>query len=198
MTDLENQDSYHLKIVKAIKAGQSAMCISSFPTSFTLIQDLILQVIPAPEEGAPRIIVVCADNLFAQELANQLAPFIKVRDLTLDLLLEKGNKVKQRNDLYDGTEIIIGTSRRVCEMYFQNGFNISKLKLFIVLQMDVQVKYGWRGFIGRIAESLPKCKQLLFMENSNDERIENYVAEFMPIYQRIAIDLPINGQIINE
>jgi superfamily II DNA/RNA helicase len=99
--------------------------------------------------------------------------------------LEKGNKVKQRNDLYDGTEIIVGTSRRVCEMYFQNGFNISKLKLFVVLKLDEQVKYGWLGFIGRIAESLPKCKQVLFLTSFDDERITNYVDQFMPPHQLI-------------
>ena len=185
MSSTENSEAHHLKIVKAIKSGQSAICVSILSPSISLIQELIVQTIPEPEEGAPRMTILCPDNTLAQELANQLAPFIKERDLTLDLLLEKGNKVKQRNDLYDGTEIIVGTSRRVCEMYFQNGFNISKLKLFVVLKLDEQVKYGWLGFIGRIAESLPKCKQLLFLTSFADERITNYVDQFMPPHQLI-------------
>jgi len=184
----ESNTAFQTNVLKALKSGSSAVCESSEIT-ISLIEALILHSIPTPEEGAPRMIILCSDNIAAQELANSLAPFIKERDLTLDLILEKGNKVKQRNDLYDGTEIIVGTSRRVCEMYFQNGFNISKLKLFVVLQMDVQVKYGWRGFIGRIAESLPKCKQLLFMSSSSDERIESYVDEFMPIHQKISEDI---------
>lgn len=183
MSSTESSEVHHLKIVKAIKSGQSAICVSILSPSILLIQELIVQTIPEPEEGAPRVIILCPDNILAQELANQLASFIKERDLTLDLLLEKGNKVKQRNDLYDGTEIIVGTSRRVCEMYFQNGFNISKLKLFVVLKLDEQVKYGWLGFIGRIAESLPKCKQLLFLTSFGDERITNYVDQFMPPHQ---------------
>ena len=69
--------------------------------------------------------------------------------------------------------------------FFQNGFNISKLKLFVVLKLDEQVKYGWLGFIGRIAESLPKCKQVLFLTSFDDERITNYVDQFMPPHQLI-------------
>ena len=75
----------------------------------------------------------------------------KKLNIDLDLILEKGNKVKQRNDLFDGTEVIVGTSRRVCEMYFQNGYNISKMKMLIVLEMDKQMKKAWKGFISRMA-----------------------------------------------
>jgi superfamily II DNA/RNA helicase len=84
--------------------------------------------------------------------------------------------------LFDGTEIIVGTTRRVCEMYFQNGFNIKKLKLFIVLRMDDQMRAGQKGFIARLAESLPKCKQVLFARNSNDDRMVSYMEEFLVNY----------------
>ena len=58
-------------------------------------------------------------------------------DLTIDLVFDKGSKLKQRNDLFDGTEVIVGTTKRICELYFQNGFNIAKLKLFIVLKLSL-------------------------------------------------------------
>jgi superfamily II DNA/RNA helicase len=82
--------------------------------------------------------------------------------------------------LFDGTEIIVGTARRICEMYFQNGFNISKIRVFMVLEMDAQMRQGVKGYILRIAESLPKCKQLLLTKNGDETRIQEYIDEVIP------------------
>jgi superfamily II DNA/RNA helicase len=95
------------------------------------------------------------------------------------LVFDKGSKLKQRNDLFDGTEVIVGTTKRICELYFQNGFNIAKLKLFIVLQMDVQISKGMKGFIARLAESLPKCRQLIFTQHPKEERFVDYIQQFV-------------------
>jgi hypothetical protein len=65
-------------------------------------------------------------------------------------------------------------------MYFQNGFNISKLRLFAVLEMDVQMRLGLKGYILRLAESLPKCKHLLLTKNGDDFRIQEYIEEVIP------------------
>ena len=62
MRSKESSEVYHLKIVKAIKSGQSAICVSILSPSTSLIQELILFTTPEPEEGAPRIIILCPDN----------------------------------------------------------------------------------------------------------------------------------------
>ncbi len=110
---------------------------------------------------------------------------LKKLDLTIDLITEKGKKIQQRNDLFDGTEIIVGTARRICEMYFQNGFNISKMRVFVVLEMDAQMRQGVKGYILRIAESLPKCKQLLLTKNGDETRIQEYIDEVIPTIRLI-------------
>lgn len=136
--------------------------------------------IPQPEEGSPRAIILCTSDAQAREIHAQFVQFVKPKDLTVDLIVEKGNKLQQRNDLFDGTEIIVGTTRRMAELYFQNGFNIKKLKLFIVLGLDEQMRAGHKGFIVRMTESLPKCKSLFFTSNADEERASSYLDEFFP------------------
>ncbi len=177
-------NEFNLRVLKSVKAGNHVLCTHELPLPVDLLQEIISFCIPQPEEGSPRMIILCADNDSAVQLGAELAPFIKEKDLTLDLILEKGNKVKQRNDLFDGTEVIVGTSRRVCEMYFQNGYNISKMKMLIVLEMDKQMKKAWKGFISRMAESLPKVKQVLFVCDPIDERIDEYIDLYTAVHQR--------------
>ena len=111
-------------------------------------------------------------------------PF-RTLDLTLDLIVEKGQKVRQRNDLFFGTELIVGTPKRICEMYFQNGFNIGELKLFMLLDLNTILKQGNKGFINRLSESLPKCKKVVVETQKREKRITEYLRSFMGGYKSI-------------
>ena len=167
------------QVIKQLKARPSVVAHAEAEEYVDFLWPIIDDIIPHAEEGSPRAIVLCGSDEEARHIEDYFQKAAKKKDLTVDLVVEKGNKLKQRNDLFDGTEIIVGTTRRVCEMYFQNGFNIKKLKLFIVLSMDDQMRAGQKGFVARLAESLPKCKQVLFARNSDDERMSSYMEEFL-------------------
>jgi ATP-dependent RNA helicase RhlE len=94
----------------------------------------------------------------------------------------------QRNDLFDGTEIIVGTPKRLYELYLQNGYNVSKMKLFVLDDAIELFKGGFKMQIGRLADSLPKCQHLLFSTTFKDYRIEEYLEEYVPITQHVIAD----------
>lgn len=168
------------RIEKSLKSGQSVLGVVAFYEYKQFLAEWISIFVPRAEEGSPRAIIIASSDNEAREIQELLLKRTRELDLTIDLITEKGKKLQQRNDLYDGTEIIVGTARRICEMYFQNGFNISKLRLFVVLEMDVQMRLGLKGYILRLAESLPKCKQLLLTKNADDTRIQEYIDEVIP------------------
>ncbi|MFM6934139.1 MAG: DEAD/DEAH box helicase [Flavobacteriales bacterium] len=168
--------------------GRPSVVVHAAPDAYLdHLWPLVDEIIPHPEEGSPRAIILCASDEDARHIEAYFQKAAKAKDLTVDLVVEKGNKLKQRNDLFDGTEIIVGTTKRVCEMYFQNGFNIKKLKLFVVLRMDEQMRAGQKGFVARLAESLPKCKHVLFAQHSEDERMISYMDEFVVNYSTVEL-----------
>jgi superfamily II DNA/RNA helicase len=173
------------RIGKALKSGQSVLGVAALEEYKQLLAEWITIFVPQAEEGSPRAIIIASSEQEAREMHELIAAATRKLDLTVDLITEKGKKLQQRNDLYDGTEIIVGTARRICEMYFQNGFNISKLRLFAVLEMDIQMRLGLKGYILRLAESLPKCKQLLLSKNGDETRIQEYIEEVIPTIQVI-------------
>ena len=131
--------------------------------------------------------IVCKSNEKAKELHDEIYKICRLLDLTVDLVHEKGNIIQQRNDVFDGTEIIIGTPRRLYELYIQNGFNVSQMKLFILDDAITLFKEGHKMRLQRIAESLPKCQHILFSHSFKDERIESYMDDYV-----------INPQLIEE
>ena len=137
--------------------------------------------------GRTVVLVLIGDALAGKtSIANRfLENKFKELDLTLDLIIEKGQRVRQRNDLFFGTELIVGTPKRICEMYFQNGFNIGELKLFMLLDMNMILRQGHKGFVNRISESLPKCKKVLVETVPRQQKITDYLKEFMSGYKTV-------------
>lgn len=175
------------RVIKQLKSRAAVVVHAEPEVYIDHLWSIVDDIIPHPEEGSPRAILVCSSDEEARHIEAYFQKAAKTKDLTVDLVVEKGNKLKQRNDLFDGTEIIVGTTRRVCEMYFQNGFNIKKLKLFVVLRMDEQMRAGQKGFISRLAESLPKCKQIIFTKHSDDDRMISYLEEFLVNYSTLEL-----------
>lgn len=172
-------ESIEETLIKKLKSGVSVVGIAKPEYYIGLIPSLVKAFVPKAEEGSPRALVLCLTDDDAKSIHEVLEKATKEIDLTIDLVFNKGSKLKQRNDLFDGTEVIVGTTKRICELYFQNGFNVGELKLFIVLQMDEQISKGMKGFISRLAESLPKCRQVLFTLKPNEERFLDYKEQFV-------------------
>ena len=174
-------------VSKTLRSGQGVL-VNALPGQYeTQLWSLFEEYVPQPEEGSPRAILLCKDDQQARAIHAQFTQLAKAKDLTVDLIVEKGNKLQQRNDLFDGTEIIVGTTRRMAELYFQNGFNIKKLKLFIILELDVHMRQGHKGYIVRMTESLPKCKVIFFSANAEEERTLGYLEEFYPNIQTLEL-----------
>ena len=70
-------------------------------------------------------------------------------------------------------------------MYFQNGFNIGELKLFMLLDLNTILKSGNKGFVNRISESLPRCRKVVVETLNREARVSEYIKTFMGGYKSI-------------
>jgi superfamily II DNA/RNA helicase len=175
-------NEFQTKIIDGVKAGKNLMVEGPLDSGKTTsIIFSVLQRVTEPSEGSPRAIIICADDQRARLLHEKFEKLCRPLDLTVDLASDKGNMLQQRNDIFDGTEIIIGNPKRLHDLYIQNGFNVSKLKMFILDDALEILKLGHKMRISRISDSLPKCQHLLFSDNFNDDRIKEYMEEHIPV-----------------
>jgi len=181
-------NAFQSEIIDALKAGKNILAEGPLGSGKSkAILYCLLQKIAQPGEGSPRAIVICNTNDDALNLHAEIQKAARHMDLTIDLANDKGNMLQQRNDIFDGTEIIIGNPRRIYDLYIQNGFNVSQLKLFILDDATTLFKNGYKMQLSRIVESLPKCQHLYLADNFKDRRIEDYMEEFLPVYQNIKV-----------
>ncbi len=165
-------------LLKLLKAGHHVMVNGRSEDCLTELPEIIAHFVPQAEEGSPRALILCGSDDQVRAIEAHLKDLAKDMDLTVDMVTDKGNILKQRNDLFDGTEVIIGTVKRTTELYFQNGFNMGKIKFFAVLDADQLMRVGMKGNLTRLAESLPKCRVLISALNTEEERLLDFQTQF--------------------
>jgi ATP-dependent RNA helicase RhlE len=91
---------------------------------------------------------------------------------------DKGNIDLQKEEIYVGTDIVIGMPKRLQEIYFKNSLNMNKIKLFVIDDAEKMVAQGYQGPIDRLGESVTKCQHLVFTNDLN-EKVERLTEKFM-------------------
>lgn len=124
-------------------------------------------------EGAPRILFVCANDDAALALADKMKRIAKPLDVTIDLAHDRGNMIEQRNDIFNGTEIIVGTMKRIFDLYIQNGISTSLLDYLIFDDFDDILLQGKTMEVKRIIDGLGKT-QVICLANENTKRVEQF------------------------
>src|SRR5690606_11310395 len=87
---------------------------------------------------------------------------------------DKGDMILQRNEIFNGTEIVVGTPRRIYDLYIQNGINFNLLDYLIIDDFDEILVSGRQMEIKRMFEALNKT-QLIFLASVYTKKMEQFV-----------------------
>ncbi len=164
-----------------MKSGGDVIALST-DTENTLISVLagMVEVLQIPaEDDAPRILIVAPSKDICLWIESMWLKISKRTQMIHTLVFEQGDKVKQRIALFNGADIVIGTPKRLNEMYFQNGLNINKLKYFIVFEAEKCVKASSVIHIARMTDSFPKCQKWIIdsVEGKNTIKLAENILE---------------------
>lgn len=135
-------------------------------------------------EDAPRALVLVESMEKALAMKEQFLQLAKETDLRVQCAFEEGKIDEQNEAIYRGTDLVIGTGKRVLEIYFNKNLNLNKIKLFVIDDASMMIKRAWQGQIDRLGLSLPKCQHLIFTEQY-DEKVEKLIHKFIVAPQMV-------------
>ncbi len=177
----ENQE----KILKKMKSGFDLVSIGQEISDEILLSSihLIVKLRDESEDDVPRALILINGIDEAFQVEEKLKQLKYGTELRTVLVHDKANKIKERNDLFDGCDIVIGNPKRVIELYFQNGINLKLLKHIILFDVNEILVHNHSNKVLRLFESLGKCQRIIFAKEST-EKIELFVKENMtnPVY----------------
>ena len=167
------------KVMQRVKQGGDLLLISTRESGKSMAAALsALQKVPESCEGSPRVVIVCPDSEKAKILAGFLATVSRRHDLMIELAHDKGPMIEQRNHIFEGADIVVGTPKRIYDLYIQNGINLGMLKLFILDDAETMLKESTIGQLRRIADSLPRCQRMIFA-NAITEKLEKVMDDVL-------------------
>lgn len=155
-----------------LKSGSDCIIIAPKGSgkSTTIVLNVIQQLVCEGEES-PRALIIVEDKAKVLEMEELFEKFGKYTDLRVYGVHDKGDMEYDKNYISTGIDVLIGTPNKLSEMFTTAGFNVNRLKMFILDDADPILKLRHETKIMRISNSINKTQRVIFSEQLT-ERIE--------------------------
>ncbi|KQS47375.1 MULTISPECIES: DEAD/DEAH box helicase [Flavobacterium] len=162
-----------------IKSG--ADCVIIAPEKSGKTTTLVINVIQRLEkafEESPRALIVVESKEKMLEMKQLFEKLGNYTDLRVYGVHDKGDIDFDKNQISLGIDVLIGTPNRLSDMFSSAGFDVNRLKMFIIEDTDDLLRLRFDTKLARISESMGKTQRIYFSENIT-ERVDSFADRTM-------------------
>jgi ATP-dependent RNA helicase RhlE len=169
---LTEANSMQKETFSTIKSGVDAIIISPKGSgkTTTIVINVIQQLVCEGEES-PRALIIVEDKVKVLEMEELFEKFGKFTNLRVYGVHDKGDMEYDKNYISGGIDVLIGTPNKLSDMFTTAGYNVNRLRMFILDDADPILKLRHETKIMRISNSIAKTQRIIFTEQLT-ERIE--------------------------
>ena len=148
-----------------LKSGADCIVIAPKGSgkSTTIVLNVIQQLKQEGEES-PRALIIVEDKTKVIEMEALFEKYGKYTDLRVYGVHDKGDMEYDKNYISTGIDVLIGTPNKLGEMFTTAGYNVNRLRMFILDDADPILKLRHETKIMRISNSITKTQRILFSE----------------------------------
>ena len=174
--NITEPNEFQKKVTPKIKAGHNLNILADKGAGkTTVILINIINKLRYAQGDNPRAIIFVKDKTEALELEEQFNELAKRTDLRVYPIFEEQQIEKQKDAIYLGIDVVIGTPKRLAKLYYLNGLNLRELQMFVIANADSLEASAQHSDIIRISESINKCQYLIY-SNKHNNRIDRIKA----------------------
>ncbi|MEG2103051.1 MULTISPECIES: DEAD/DEAH box helicase [Flavobacterium] len=155
-----------------IKSGADCLIVSPEGSgkTTTIVLNVIQQLAGKTEES-PRALIIVEDKEKVLAMEELFEKYGKYTNLEVYGVHDKGDMDYDKNYVSTGIDVLIGTPNKLSDMFSTAGYNVNRLKMFILDDADPILKLRHETKIMRISNSIAKTQRIVFAETLT-ERIE--------------------------
>jgi superfamily II DNA/RNA helicase len=148
-----------------LKSGADCIVIAPKGSgkSTTILLNVIQQLKQEGEES-PRALIIVEDKTKVIEMEALFEKYGKYTDLRVYGVHDKGDMEYDKNYISTGIDVLIGTPNKLGEMFTTAGYNVNRLRMFILDNADPILKLRHETKIMRISNSITKTQRIIFSE----------------------------------
>ncbi|OOV29507.1 RNA helicase [Flavobacterium sp. LM5] len=155
-----------------LKSGADCLIIAPKASGkTTTIVINVIQRLAGANEESPRALIVVEDKAKVLAMEELFDKYNRYAKLEVYGVHDKGDMDYDKNYISTGIDVLIGTPNRLNEMFSSAGYNVNRLKMFIIDDTDPMLKLRHETKIMRISNSIAKTQRIIFAEQIT-ERID--------------------------
>lgn len=193
---LTEANALQLETFSTIKSGADCIIVSPDGSgkTTTIVLNVIQQLAGQTEES-PRALIIVEDKAKVLEMVELFNKYGKYTNLEVYGVNEKGDMDYDKNYVSTGIDVLIGTPTKLNDMFSTAGYNVNRLKMFILDDADPILKLRHEPKIMRISNSIAKTQRIIFAETLT-ERVE-ILADKM-LVEPYLFDMDEEGEELDE
>lgn len=155
-----------------LKSGADCIIITPQGSgkSTTIVLNIIQQLKEAVEES-PRALIIVEDKIKVLEMEELFEKLGNYTNLRVFGVHDKGDTDYDKNYISAGIDVLIGTPIKLSEMFSSAGYNVNRLKMFVLDDANAILKLRHETRIMRISNSIVKTQRIIFSDEFT-ERVE--------------------------
>ena len=174
--------------IPMIKSGHDLMCIAAKGAGkTTTIVVSVLQRLKSSLDDVPRAVILVPNKERGAEMKAEFDRLGQYTDLRVNTACDNEKIDVQKDKIYMGSDVVIGTAKRMNLIYSLYALNLNSVKIFAIDDADLVIKSINYLQIDRLSESMPKAQKIVFATDLT-EWLERYSNEFMNIQEVIEIE----------
>jgi ATP-dependent RNA helicase RhlE len=174
--------------IPKIKSGRDLICIAPDNSGKSLtVVVTVIQFLKSSLDDVPRAIILVPDKDHGQILLDEFNRIGNYTDLRIHLACDDGKIDVQKDQIYLGADVVIGTAKRLNKIYSLYALNLNSVRVFFIDDANEVIKSMTYAQIDRLAESLPKVQKVLFASEMT-EWLDRFAADFMNTQEIIEFD----------
>ncbi len=173
-----NPKEIQTKSIPHIKSGGDLFIIAPEGAGKTnAIVMGVIQQLKAEFEDAPRAIIITSTKQKAYEIETQFETLGRYTNLRTTVVFDKGILQYQKDVIFEGVDVIIGTPKRVYELIKAQGIAFSNMKMIVIDEADSFKQVEYATLYGT-TDAAPKS-QLIISANKWIEKFDSLSERIM-------------------
>ena len=155
-----------------LKSGADCLVIApngSGKTTTIVIN--VIQKLAGSNEESPRALIIVEDKTKVLEMVALFEKYGKNSGLEVYGVHDKGDTDYDKNYISTGIDVLVGTPNKLNDLFSSAGYNVNRLRMFILDDADPILKLRHEIKIMRISNSIAKTQRIIFADTLT-ERIE--------------------------
>ncbi|MBC8004183.1 MAG: DEAD/DEAH box helicase [Verrucomicrobia bacterium] len=181
--------------IPRIKSGRDLLCIAGDGTGkSTTIVVSILHKLKASLADVPRALVIVPNKEKGAAIKAEFDRLGKYTDLRVHTACDDEKIDDQKDKIYMGSDVVIGTPKRLNLIYTRYALNLGSVKIMAIDDADEVIKNINYVQVDRLSESMDKVQKVVFASELT-EWVDRFSNEFMNIQEVIEVEEPEDDEI---